>query len=135
MNNSLPLSSQIGKFYFTQDPIAAETAIKVSRQYLKRGIDNGSISLIPFDDIECENLELLNEDMVKRLRKIISEVLSVDEKEIGINKHLVHDLGATSLQYFAVIVAIGEEFKVQNWSENDSYCYTIAEFCDYLERH
>ncbi|MGN0504140.1 MAG: AMP-binding protein [Ruminococcus sp.] len=135
VNNSLPLSSQIGKFYFTQDPIAAETAIKVSRQYLKRGIGDGSISLIPFDDIECEAPEILNEDMVKRLRKIISEVLSVDEKEIGINKHLVHDLGATSLQYFAVIVAIGEEFKVQNWSENDSYCYTIAEFCDYLERH
>ncbi len=135
VNNSLPLITQIGKFYFTFEPIAAETAIKVSRQYLKRGIENGSIKLIPFDEIKCSAEKTLNEDTVKRLRKIIAEVLSVDEKEIGTTKHLVHDLGATSLQYFAVIVAIGEEFKVQNWSESDAYCYTIAEFCDYLERH
>ncbi len=135
VNKSLPLASQIGRFYFTFDAIAAETAIKVSRQYLKRGIGDETIKLIPFDELVCNESETLDKETVERLCQIIAGVLSVKPEEIGINQHLVHDLGATSLQYFAVVVAIGEEFKVKNWSVNDSYCYTVSEFCEYIERH
>lgn len=137
INNSLPLASQITRFYFTYDPIAANGAIKVGRQYVSRAVKSGKVRLIPFSEIYSESSahKELSSQYAERVRKIVAKTMSIDESEVGDDMHVIHDLGATSLQYFAILLAVADDFGIENWSEKDPYCYTIREFCSYLEGH
>ena len=46
----------------------------------------------------------------EKLKKIIAEVLNVDEDEITMDTTFVDDLGADSLDVFQIIMGIEEEF-------------------------
>lgn len=137
VNNSLPIASQISEFYFTYDSIASDGAIKVGRQYVIRSISSEKIKLIPFAEIHShkKSAAFASSEYADRIKKIIASTLSVDESTITDGSHIIHDLGASSLEYFAVLLAIADDFGINNWSEKDTYCYTVKEFCDYLEGH
>lgn len=48
-----------------------------------------------------------------KIKKIIAEVLSVDENEITMNTTFVDDLGADSLDIFQIIMGLEEEFDIE----------------------
>lgn len=50
---------------------------------------------------------------LEKLKKIIVEVLSVDEKEVTLDTTFVDDLGADSLDIFQIIMGIEEEFDIE----------------------
>jgi len=50
---------------------------------------------------------------LEKLKKIIVEVLSVDEKEITLDTTFIDDLGADSLDIFQIIMGIEEEFDIE----------------------
>lgn len=52
-------------------------------------------------------------DELEKLKKIIAEVLNVDEDEITPDTAFVEDLGADSLDIFQIIMGIEEEFDVE----------------------
>ena len=49
----------------------------------------------------------------EKLKKIISEVLNVDEQEITMDTTFVDDLGADSLDIFQIIMGLEEEFDIE----------------------
>lgn len=49
----------------------------------------------------------------EKLKKIIAEVLNVDEDEVTLTTKFVDDLGADSLDIFQIIMGIEEEFDVE----------------------
>ncbi len=49
----------------------------------------------------------------EKIRKIISEVLSIDESEITLESTFVEDLGADSLDVFQIIMGIEDEFDIE----------------------
>ena len=49
----------------------------------------------------------------EKLRKIIVEVLNVDESEVTPEATFVDDLGADSLDVFQIIMGIEDEFDIQ----------------------
>ncbi len=49
----------------------------------------------------------------EKLKKIIAEVLNVDEEEITMETTFVDDLGADSLDVFQIIMGIEDEFDIQ----------------------
>ena len=49
----------------------------------------------------------------EKLKKIIAEVLNVDEEEIAMETTFVDDLGADSLDIFQIIMGIEEEFDIE----------------------
>ncbi len=49
----------------------------------------------------------------EKLKKIIAEVLNVDEDEVTLETKFVDDLGADSLDIFQIIMGIEEEFDVE----------------------
>ena len=53
---------------------------------------------------------------------------------MGINDHIFYDLGASSLQYFAIISAISAEFGATEYTAGEIYCYTPREICAYIEK-
>ena len=49
----------------------------------------------------------------EKLRKIIVEVLNVDENEVTMESTFIDDLGADSLDVFQIIMGIEDEFDIQ----------------------
>lgn len=47
------------------------------------------------------------------LRRVIAEVLGIDEKEIYPDSAIAKDLGADSIQRFAIIARLEEEFDLE----------------------
>ena len=100
-NGTLPLSHQVKEFYFTYDAIMPETAIKVGRKYLLRGIENGSIKLIPFAEFKVdlnlkEEKKPLTSEVARKVREIIAEGAGCKPEEVGDDDHLMNDLGCDS---------------------------------------
>lgn len=62
-----------------------------------------------------------------KLKKIIVEVLSVDEREITPETTFVDDLGADSLDIFQIIMGIEEEFDIEISHEKAEKINTVED--------
>ena len=134
INAKLPLLSQIKHIYVTYDNIMASTAIKVSRKYLIREIENSNIKITPFEKYEVnENEEYENTALLEKVIEIIAKVLNEEKGEIELDTNLLVDLGISSIQYFSVISALADEFDLVAKSD-DKYLFTVREMCEYIER-
>lgn len=138
-NNTLPLSSAVRSFYISYDALASETAVKVSRAYLKQKISDGSVKLIPiaeFADLQEGDQCPEDSPIAKKLREIFAGELGVSPEEIAINAHFMLDLGGTSLQYMSVLSAISRDFSISEIdASREAPSYTIAELCKTIERY
>lgn len=78
----------------------------------------------------------LRERIKKTLLEAMANVFKMSEEELGglMEKDLIKDLGATSLQYFPVIAALEDELDIelqyQDFRRNGK---TIASVIDYVE--
>ncbi len=63
----------------------------------------------------------------EKLKKIIAEVLNVDEEEIGMDTTFVDDLGADSLDIFQIIMGIEEEFDIEIANEEAEDITTVSD--------
>lgn len=135
INDSLPMTSRVGKFYFTTDAAAPANAVKVGRKYLLNGIDNGSIVISPFDSFRKASADSseYSTELLAAVREIVAKELGTDAGEIDIHAHVMLDLGATSMQYFSILSALAEKFSVKA-GENEQFRYTVHEMCQYIER-
>ncbi len=138
-NGTLPLTHQVKEFYFTYDPIMKETAIKVSRKYLLREIEKGSILLTPFADFKAEEIEEnvpapLTSDAAKRVRAIIAEAAGCSEEEVGDDDHLMNDLGCDSLTYYGILIKVCNEFNIDTESHMGGKYYTLRDIVKVLEK-
>ena len=134
-NQSLPLPMQIRDFYMTYDPIASETAIKVGRKYLKNALADGRVKLIPFNEVEIKEVADfdVNSPLADKVRTIAAPILGVEKEDIGPDTHVMHELGASSLQYFTLLTELSKEFPI-DYSDSNNYFYTLRDFCEYIER-
>ena len=67
----------------------------------------------------------------EKLKKIIAEVLNVDEEEITMDTTFVDDLGADSLDIFQIIMGIEEEFEIAN--EDAEHIVTVADAVEQIK--
>jgi acyl carrier protein len=65
------------------------------------------------------------------LKKIIAEVLNVDEAEITKDTTFIDDLGADSLDVFQVISEIEDEFDIQ--IESEEGLNTVGDLVKFVE--
>ena len=63
----------------------------------------------------------------EKLKKIIAEVLNVDEEEITLSTTFMDDLGADSLDVFQIIMGIEEEFDIEIPNELAENITTVEE--------
>jgi acyl carrier protein len=69
----------------------------------------------------------------EKLKKIIAEVLNVDEGEIEMDTTFVDDLGADSLDVFQIIMGIEEEFDIEIANEDAEHIVTVADAVDKIK--
>ena len=70
----------------------------------------------------------------EKLKKIIAEVLNVDEDEITMDTTFVDDLGADSLDVFQIIMGIEEEFDIEIDNEEAEKITTVQDAVEQIKK-
>ena len=70
---------------------------------------------------------------LEKLKKIIAEVLNVDENEISEETRFTDDLGADSLDVFQIIMGIEETFDVEIANEDAEKIVTVADAVEQIK--
>ena len=70
---------------------------------------------------------------VEKLKKIVAEVLNVDENEITMDSTFVDDLGADSLDIFQIIMGIEEEFDIVIPQEVEENISSVADAVEQIK--
>ena len=134
MKNIQALEYHIDNIYYTFDPIASPTAIKVSRKILNKWIEDKKVNLVPFSQIKNNILfdeSGLNEEISQKVIKLFSEILMIEEETIGKNDHFIFDLGGTSLDYFTLLMKVKEQFGVTIDNTVNS-CYSVFDISKFI---
>ena len=69
----------------------------------------------------------------EKLKKIIAEVLNVDEEEITMETTFVDDLGADSLDVFQIIMGLEEEFDIEISNEEAEKIVTVGDAVEQIK--
>lgn len=69
----------------------------------------------------------------EKLKKIIAEVLNVDEEEITLETTFVDDLGADSLDVFQIIMGLEEEFDIEIANEDAEKIVTVGDAVEQIK--
>ena len=69
----------------------------------------------------------------EKIRKIICEVLNVDESEVGMNTKFSDDLGADSLDLFQIVMGIEEEFDIEIPTEVAESITTVGDAVEQIK--
>jgi acyl carrier protein len=69
----------------------------------------------------------------EKLKKIIAEVLNVDEEEITMETTFVDDLGADSLDVFQIIMGLEEEFDIEIANEAAEKIVTVGDAVEQIK--
>ena len=69
----------------------------------------------------------------EKIKKVISEVLNVDEDEITMETTFVDDLGADSLDNFQIIMGLEEEFDIEIPNEEAEKIATVGDAVEQIK--
>ena len=69
----------------------------------------------------------------EKLKKIIAEVLNVDEEEISMETTFVDDLGADSLDVFQIIMGLEEQFHIEIPNEEAEKIVTAGDAVEQIK--
>ena len=70
----------------------------------------------------------------KILKKVIAEVLSVDEAEITKDTTFIDDLGADSLDVFQIIMGVEEELDIEVNSDDAEKIVTVGDAVELIRK-
>ena len=69
----------------------------------------------------------------EKLKKIIVDVLNVDENEITMDTTFIGDLGADSLDVFQIIMGLEEEFDIEIPNEQAEKIVTVGDAVEQIK--
>lgn len=70
----------------------------------------------------------------EKLKKIIVDVLNVDENEITMDTTFIDDLGADSLDVFQIVMGIEEEFDIQIEVEEAEHIVSVEDAVEAIKK-
>jgi acyl carrier protein len=72
------------------------------------------------------------EEVKHRIKKVVANVLKMDESEISDDANFIFDLGADSMQSMLLIAAFEEEFDIEMDVEKAQEVQTISGAVDFI---
>lgn len=76
---------------------------------------------------------MTEEGIFERLKKLIVELLEVDEAKVVPEASFVDDFGADSLDFIELITAAEEAFRIEISDEDAGKMQTVQDAVDYIE--
>ena len=78
---------------------------------------------------------MTRDEILKKVKKITSEQLGIDESQITPEAKFVDDVGADSLDTVELVMALEEEFNLEISDEEAEKLTTVQKVIDYIESH
>ena len=127
-NRSLPAAYQIKKIRYTTNNLKSPTAIKISRAWLRRAINEGQV-VLEKQPVLSEPAQMSEDSPLKAtLRAMIAEILDIPPEAVADNAHFMNDLGGSSLDFFAFLSEIEREYGIAMEFEPENYGYSLNDF-------
>ncbi|MCM8820373.1 MAG: acyl carrier protein [Candidatus Omnitrophica bacterium] len=76
-----------------------------------------------------------HKEIEARVKKVISEVLGVDEEKITPESRFVEDLGAESVQSLELVAAFEDEFDIEMEEDAALQVKTVGKAVEFIQRH
>lgn len=137
-NERLPVAMQVQEFYLSTSPLPTNASMKVMRYQIIDDLKNrpeGFVKLSHGENVSFEGYDEKDiRDISEHVIDIVSDVLSVDKKDIAPNSHVILDLGGDSFTYMSIIASIEAEFEIKIPTEMIGRLNTINEFTLYILR-
>ncbi|MBR6406406.1 MAG: AMP-binding protein [Lachnospiraceae bacterium] len=127
----LKLQSEIRKIYFTGDELLQGSEFKLNRIRLSRELQSGVIPLLDPDTVHEEKLP--EDPLLLRIRGIFAAVLQKDESEIPYTADFFADLSGTSLDYFAMVSELQNEFGVSFPANGEQSLNTLRGIYEFIK--
>ena len=70
----------------------------------------------------------------EKLKKIIVEVLNVEESDVKMESTFIDDLGADSLDVFQIIMGLEEEFDIEIPSDEAEKIVTVGDAVEQIKK-
>jgi acyl carrier protein len=75
------------------------------------------------------------EEIKTRVKKVIAQVLGMDEAEISDDANFIFDLGADSRQSLELVAAFEEEFDIEMDEDKALEVQTVADAVDFIAQY
>ncbi len=75
------------------------------------------------------------EEIKTRVKKVIAQVLGMDEAEISDEANFIFDLGADSRQSLELVAAFEEEFDIEMDEDKALEVQTVADAVDFIAQY
>ncbi len=129
---STGLSAQISRVLYTGASLINENEFKLNRARLRRALSNGEFTLItPENAVQTADI---NEELAARVTECVAKALGKSAEDVGLTSDFFVDEGGTSLDYFALITLLQQEFEISFPSENEKTLSTVYDLCRYIEK-
>ncbi|WP_448598640.1 acyl carrier protein [Thermoleptolyngbya sp.] len=76
----------------------------------------------------------MSDEILTKVKKIVSEQLSVEESEVSPESNFANDLGADSLDTVELVMALEEEFDIEIPDEAAESIATVQAAVDYIKQ-
>lgn len=125
------LSTAIRKIVFVKSPLIEEGEIKINRTRLARQYAEGSLKLLNTEKLT--SAESLENELADYVRALFAAAFERPMEEIGADTDFFLDGGGSSLDYFAMITKIQEDYDVSFPSTQEKTLTTVRELYQFIE--
>ncbi len=73
-----------------------------------------------------------NKDIETRVKRVVAQILKIDEAEISSDANFIFDLGADSMQSLQLVAAFDEEFDIEMDEDKALEIQTISNAVDFI---
>jgi len=129
---SLNLRGQIGKVVYISDPLMKGDEFKLNRKRLREDFLSGALSRVNAQTQAAAGQE---DELTLRLRQMVAAALDKELDAVSPDADFFADLGGTSLDYFALIAKLQEDFSLPFPQNADGSLNTVKELRDYIKNH
>jgi long-subunit acyl-CoA synthetase (AMP-forming)/acyl carrier protein len=127
------LHTVIRRVAFTHASLLEGADIKISRSKVAARGASGALALFDPSRIE-EHMQTLLGGLEGEVCACFAEALGKDGAAIGPNDHFFHDLGGSSIDYFALAGMIKHRFGVDILSDEGERLVTVRDICRRIEQ-
>lgn len=127
-NTSFPLD---GKIYYTTTPLISGGEFKLNRLRISKDFSNGKFVLTNPESLQLSGK--IDDEIINNIRAILARQIDKDEESIGIDDDFFINICITSLEYFALIAEINNEYSINIMPDSDKNLRTVHQVADKIK--
>ena len=125
------LTGQIGKIAYISDPLLQDDEFKLNRRRLLSDYQNGRLHAVT-PQTQADGAQ---DALMLHLRQMTATALDIDVTAVAPQSDFFADLGGTSLDYFALIAKLQEDFGLPFPQSDGDTLHTVQALYDYIKEN